>query len=305
MPTMGPSTQFSSFICDAVWIMLFLPKVGFSVVQVPIDNFHIVVSVYASWIAMWRPIVAASFGVIGFVASVTAEEASQAEVTPPGSPSQMNWAGFYVGVNGGYGASVRVPALQADWPGVAIEVLAASSISGGLGGVQAGYNWQGLLDTGLVFGIEGDLDYEKMEGTLTAVGAGPIAARASLNSFGTLRGRVGYAWDRALFYATAGLAFGDIENTFLYKDSLGQTFSVDMQATKIGYAAGGGVGLSLTPNWSLKVEYEFLHLEGFSASGSAGEGANTVVRTTDFGHDYQIIKAGIEYHVGGNQQSLK
>ena len=33
--------------------------------------------------------------------------------------------------------------------------------------------------------------------------------------------------------------------------------------------------------------------------------ANTVVRTTDFGHDYQIIKAGFDYHVGGGQQSLK
>ena len=171
--------------------------------------------------------------------------------------------------------------------------------------MRAGYNWQGLLTEGLVFGIEGDLDYEKMEGRLTAAGAGPIAARASLNSSGTLKGRAGYVWDRVLLYATAGLAFGDIANTVLYKDSLGQSFSVDTEATKIGYAAGGGVELSLTPTWSLKVEYEFLHLEGFSASGSAGDGANTVVRTMDFGHDYQIIKAGLDYHVGGNQQSLK
>ena len=254
---------------------------------------------------MWRRTLAVSFGFLGFVAPVSAGDTGQIDGTPPVSPPQTSWAGYYVGVNGGYGSSVRAPAVQADWPGMTTERLAASSIGGGLGGVQAGYNWQGFLHKGLVFGIEGALDYGKMGGTLTAAGTRAIAARTSLNSFGTLRGRVGYAWDRVLIYATAGLAFGDIENTLLHKDSLGQTFSVDAEATKIGYVAGGGVGLSLTPTWSLKVDYEFLHLEGFSASGSAGDGTSDVVRTTDVGRDYQIIKAGLDYHVGGSDQSLK
>ena len=248
---------------------------------------------------MWRRVVAVSFGVLGFVAPVSAGDTGQTPVTPPASPPQISWSGFYVGVDGGFGSSIRAPALQADWPGVASGRLAASSMGGGLGGVQAGYNWQGLLAEGLVFGIEGDLDYDKMGATLSGAGAGAIEARTGLNSFGTLKGRVGYAWDRVLLYATAGLAFGDIENTILYKDSLGQSFSVDAEATKIGFAAGGGIGLSLTPKWSLKVDYELLHLEGFSASGSAGDGTSTMVRTTDFGHDYQIIKAGLDYHVGG------
>ncbi len=253
---------------------------------------------------MSRRTVAVFFGVLGFVAPVRAGDAGQTEVAPPASPPQISWSGFYVGVDGGFGSSVRAPALQGDWPGVATERLAASSMSGGLGGMQAGYNWQGLLAEGLVLGIEGDLDYDKMGATLAGVGPGAIEARTSLNSFGTLRGRVGYAWDRVLLYATAGVAFGDIENTLFYKASPGQAFSVDAEATKIGYAAGGGVGLSLTPKWSLKVDYELLHLEGFSASGSAGDGTNTAVRTTDLGHDYQIIKAGLDYHVGGSSQSL-
>ena len=219
---------------------------------------------------MWRRTVAASFGVMSFVASVNAEGAGQTASAPPVSPPQISWAGFYVGVGGGYGYSVRAPALQADWPAVVTERLAASSIGGGLGGVQAGYNWQGLLAEGLVFGIEGDLDYDKVEGTLTATGPGAIEGRTSLNSFGLLRCRVGYAWDRVLLYTTAGLAFGDIENTVFYKDSLGNSFSVDTEATKIGYAAGGGVELSLSQHGALRVEYEFLHLEGFSASGSVG-----------------------------------
>ena len=190
--------------------------------------------------------------------------------------------------------------------GMTAERLGASSVHGAFGGVQAGYNWQGFLDPGLVFGIEGDLDYERICGTLTASAPAAMEARTGLNSFGTLRARFGYAWDQILFYGTAGVAFGDVENTLFYRDSLGQSFSVDTAATKIGYAAGGGIGLSLTPSWSLKVEYQFLHLEGFSASGSfSGDAASDAVRTTDFGHDYQMMKAGLNFHVGANYPSLK
>lgn len=240
-------------------------------------------------------------GVLGLAAS--ADAAGQMEAPPPESPPQTSWAGFYVGINGGYGSSARPPAMQADWPPIATGRLAASSLGGGVGGVQAAYNWQGLLDKGVVLGIQGDLTYEKLEGTLTTAGA--LEARTSLNSFGTLKGRTGYAWDRVLLYATAGLAFGDIENTLFYKDGFGQAFSVDAETTRIGYSAGGGIGLSLTPTWSLKVEYEFLHLGGLSTSESVGDGPGSTVRITDFGHDYQIIRAGLDYHVGGGSQSLK
>jgi hypothetical protein len=56
----------------------------------------------------------------------------------------------------------------------------------------------------------------------------------------------------------------------------------------------------------LKVEYQFLHLEGFSALGSfAGGASSDAVQIADLGHDYHMIKAGLNFHVGANNQSLK
>ena len=287
-------------ICNS--LSSFLPWVGFSIIIIRLNRFHIVAGVYMSGLYMWRGAVVATFGVLGFVATANAGDTGQ---TAGASSPEPSWAGFYVGVNGGYGASA--PALQAvDLPSMATERLSVSSIRGAFGGAQAGYNWQGFLDPGLVFGVEGDLDYERICGALTASAPTAIEARTCLNSFGTLRARLGYAWDQAFFYGTAGVAFGDVENTLLYRDSLGQSFSGETAATKIGYAAGGGVEGSLTPNWSLKIEYQFFHLEGFSALSSfAGGTSSDAVQIADFGHDYHMIKAGLNFHVGANHQSLK
>ena len=74
------------------------------------------------------------------------------------------------------------------------------SPSGFAGGVQAGYNWQ---SGPWVFGIEGDLQ---------ASGADDTFAPWKFSNpwFGTVRGRVGYAFNNVLFYGTGGLAFGEL-----------------------------------------------------------------------------------------------
>jgi len=60
-----------------------------------------------------------------------------------------------------------------------------------------------------VFGAEADFQGTTASGSLNA-GAGPtISATAKTPWFGTVRGRVGYAMDRILLYATAGTVYGD------------------------------------------------------------------------------------------------
>lgn len=256
---------------------------------------------------MWRHIVAASAGVFGFIATVSAGDVSQKTEAVPDAPApQVSWAGLYAGVNGGYGLSARQPNVSiVDLGTNNIDRLDAAQSGGSFGGVHAGYNWQGLLYQGLVLGIEGDLEYAGMAGTLKGAPAAPFEAQTTLNGFGTLRGRVGYAWDQALFYATAGVAFGDVGNTVLYKDNSGQSYSLDNSATRAGYVAGGGVGLTLTPNWSLKLEYQFLHLEGLSASGTFADAASDAVRTSDPGYDTHTLRVGLDYHLEASYQPLK
>ena len=254
-----------------------------------------------------RHAVIASLGLLCFAATVEAEESGQPAAIPQSLPPQTDWAGFYLGVNGGYGSSAHASAMETvNLAGTAPGKLSVPSVRGAFGGVQTGYNWRGFLDADLVVGVEGDLEYERISGILRAAAPVTLEARTSLNSFGTLRGRLGYAWDQALLFATAGLAFGDIENTVLYRDSISQSYSMDMAANKIGYVVGGGIGLSMTPNWSLKVEYQFLHLEGFTAAGTLADNAmSDSLRITDYGHDYQMIKASLDYRINVSHQSLK
>ena len=101
-----------------------------------------------------------------------------------------SWAGPYLGGNLGYA-----------WGSVANNPTKPSGIAGG---GQAGYNWQN--GGPWVFGVEGDIQ---------ATGAEETFAPWKFSNpwFGTLRGRVGYAFDNVLFFGTGGLAFGELRAT--------------------------------------------------------------------------------------------
>ncbi len=155
------------------------------------------------------------------------------------------WGGFYVGVNGGYG-----------WAD------SDSGIDGGIGGGQIGYNFQ---RGNIVAGLETDFD-----GADISKGS----ESGTLDYFGTVRGRVGYAFERALVYGTGGFGYAGCSGC-----------SGDSNYT--GWVAGGGIEYKFTPSWSLKAEYQYL---GTSSGGN-------------FGID--SIRAGVNYFVGGAYEPLK
>jgi outer membrane immunogenic protein len=180
---------------------------------------------------------------------------------PVYTPAQ-SWTGFYLGVNGGYGWT------NSDYYD--------SSPSGGFGGGQIGYNWQGALGLGSpwVLGIEADLQGSGISDSYGGYEVG-------LNYFGTVRGRVGYAIDRTLLYVTGGYAYGEVE----FKD--GRWSASD---TQTGYVIGGGLEYKLNPAWSLKGEYQFVSLDAKDPDWSL--------------HDYSdrsevhTLRVGLNYHVG-------
>ena len=107
--------------------------------------------------------------------------------------------------------------------------------------MQAGYNWQ---SGPLVFGVEGDLQ---------ATGADDTFAPWKFSNpwFGTVRGRVGYAFNNILFYGTGGLAFGELR---------GETFGLSESHTNAGWTAGVGAEFGFAQNWSAKIEYLYVDL---------------------------------------------
>src|SRR5262249_30197365 len=106
-------------------------------------------------------------------------------------------------------------------PALCIAGSDSDRLKGALGGIQIGQNWQ----TGhYVFGIEIDFDATGQRGDQTFYGSngavGIIAAAPASAAYterlpwlGTFRGRVGIASDRTLFYATGGLAYGEVKNS--------------------------------------------------------------------------------------------
>jgi outer membrane immunogenic protein len=188
-----------------------------------------------------------------------------------------SWTGFYVGINGGYA-----------WDASAIGF---DNNSGGFGGGQIGYNWQGFSHPNLVIGVEADFQGadigDKLSGTVLRV---PASAETNLNYFGTVRGRIGYAADRTLVYATGGLAFGQVED----KLTVGQGAFTET-TTRTGWVVGGGLEHKLTPNWSVKGEYQYINL---------GQDDGWAKATAE---DYTIhtVRLGLNYQIGHSYEPLK
>jgi outer membrane immunogenic protein len=176
-----------------------------------------------------------------------------------------SWTGFYAGINGGYGWG------SSNWDGFATD----TDVNGGLAGLTAGYNWQ---VNALVFGLEGDIDWSNIRGSF-ANAACPAGCETRNNWLATVRGRLGYAFDRVMPYVTGGLAVGDIHAT--------PAGLAGASATNAGWTAGGGVEAAIIGNWTAKLEYLYVDLGSTGCSVAAcGVASNVDLRTN-------IVRAGV------------
>jgi outer membrane immunogenic protein len=186
---------------------------------------------------------------------------------PPVYSPAYNWTGFYLGINGGGGFG------RSDW-----TTTGQFDLSGGLVGATAGYNWQ----TGAwVFGLEGDVDWTNIKGTTTTV-ACPLGCQTSNSWIATVRGRVGYAFDRFLPYITGGLAVGDIR-------ARTPGFPGNSE-TSAGWTVGAGLEFAIVGNWTAKAEYLYVDLGKNTCGIACGAGAVDDVTFTS-----HIVRGGINY----------
>ncbi len=180
-------------------------------------------------------------------------------VAPP-----FSWTGFYAGINGGYGwgtSDFSAPFAPGSF-----------NISGGLVGGTLGYNYQ---VNQIVFGIEGDVDASWIAGSAAC---GGFSCKTSNSWLGTVRGRLGYAFDRFMPYVTGGAAFGDIKTTV--------TGFGSGRDTNVGWTAGGGLEYAVTGPWSIKLEYLYVDL---------GRGGTVPGTAADADFKTSIVRAGLNY----------
>lgn len=181
----------------------------------------------------------------------------------------FSWTGFYAGLNAGYGWGSFNRASS----------TIMGKASGGVLGGQVGYNYQ---FSNVVVGVEGDANWSWQSGDRsTAAGA----TRGSLEWFGTLRGRVGFAADRALIYGTGGYAGGQVKASIV---NAGAPFVESSSAWRNGWTLGAGIEYSFTNSISAKAEYLYMNLGSKTLFP-----ANLPVTST---FTNSIVRAGVNYH---------
>ena len=150
-------------------------------------------------------------------ADLASGERSQAFAPLPA----FTWTGFYIGANLGAWVAPANPSYEAiGFPSAGFDLVpnGGGQNAGVTGGFQAGYNYQ---IGSFVPGVEADFDYlGNCRGGIFA--ASPSYVQIGIRSCslpggcsyysGTLRGRLGYAFDRVLVYGTGGIAFGGNRN---------------------------------------------------------------------------------------------
>ena len=186
-----------------------------------------------------------------FAADLPSRRAPPVYAAPPAIPV-FTWTGLYVGGQVGYAFNRDSAFASATATGLGLASTSAKE-NGIIGGAHIGYNFAGLplLGAAGVFGIEGDVDGTSARGNYRL---GGIAVSSRDNIQGSLRGRLGFAVDRTLFYATGGAAFGGLRNTYVNTiNGAGDS----LNHTRVGYTVGGGVEYAITNNWSLRAEYRY------------------------------------------------
>ncbi|WP_224000031.1 outer membrane beta-barrel protein [Aureimonas sp. SA4125] len=179
---------------------------------------------------------------------------------------QYNWSGLYVGGQAGVAFNRDSGAFSSDTTG--FSGGNDDSNSGFIGGGHIGYDYQ---MGNFVIGAVADLNYIDAEANTsytlpTATGTQTFGADQEINYVGTVRAKAGYAMDRFMVYATGGLAYADIENSYngggTYTDGLGNAYDVSARTDNddIGYAVGGGFDVLATQNVSFGLEYLYTDL---------------------------------------------
>jgi outer membrane immunogenic protein len=201
-------------------------------------------------------------------------------------PVVGTWAGFYAGVNGG-GAG----ADESDKFAFGGTGFGGISPSGGFGGGQIGYNYQGFRLSNWVLGVEADIQGAAVDDKATD--AAHNVFKSSLDYFGTVRGRFGYAAGPSLIYATGGFAYGGIQN---------EVSGIKFNGIATGFTVGGGVEFMFSPAWSAKFEYQFIDL-GRNDPAFAGTSICSAVKCEE--DAFHTIRVGLNYHTRPAYEPLK
>src|SRR3984957_6024156 len=249
---------------------------------------------------------------LGTIAPAAAADMPAFPVKAPPIVGLYDWTGFYVGGHMGYAggnSNWTANPTQAGLPSTSGSVgmfqpLDDPAESGSfLMGVQGGYNY--TLVNRMVLGVEADASfpaYQNLNGVsiggLTNFNSpvvGPASYGETMLSFGTVRGRIGYAPGNWLFYATGGFAW-TYDQLTLAQLASGSNDSPYLWRPR--GTAGAGVEVPIAPNWTAKGEYLWTGYPTATASfPDLGQRISSDLNLQEF-------RLGLNYHFNGDAPVL-
>jgi outer membrane immunogenic protein len=209
-------------------------------------------------------------------------------------PPPFSWTGFYIGGNLGGAWAERHwtdNRFGLDWG----RTTNARFIGGG----QVGFNYQ--FAGGFVLGAEAQFDWTGNNNNGVTV-LGPLGHNFNIasndNSIFTLAARLGFAFDRALWYGKVGGGWVG-NNGFTVTDlNTGQAFVGDTSHTFSGFMAGVGLEYAFSDSWSGKIEYDFIGLgnRSFVVPGTIIPALTADTITSD--HSVSLVTVGLNFRFG-------
>jgi len=251
----------------------------------------------------------------GAAASLLTVSALAADLTiPPAQPQVVippfTWTSCYAGVQAGGGWGKKE---LTDSVGIFSSVTGYSStsvdVTGYMLGGQVGCDYQ-FAPTWVV-GIEGAATGGNISKTTNffvpsipvAPGISDTASFRSTTDFlASITGRIGYAWDRWLVYGKGGVAL--VGDRYHAEDVDGFYF-FDATENRIGWTAGAGVEWAFTPEWSVKLEYDYYGFGTKSLSftdttilGSpvGSGGPPPFIAPANINQNIQVVSLGVNFH---------
>ncbi len=265
----------------------------------------------------------------GLASTGAAQAADMPLKAPAAVAAPFSWTGFYVGghVGGGWGdKAFSLPDIAGqefgDCYGKFQKCFDFSDLgspafkhklSGFLGGVQAGFNFQ---SGAWVLGVEGQFSWTKMDETSTTkLGEFyfqncwyqfskdiDLEAKTKVNWVATVAARLGYTFDRFMIYAKGGVAFADQDYDWIVTKGDKELFTAQFGETRTGWMVGAGAEWALWRNWSAKLEYNYMDFGSKTLNAAANECHYGECKTSDLkvGIDEKmhVVKFGVNYHFG-------
>lgn len=203
--------------------------------------------------------------------------------------SVFSWTGVYGGLKAGYAFGGEDKFGIRSSAGMLNNDAGNVGLRGGQFGGFVGYNYQ-FAGTPFVVGAEADIAGGRLTRSTSTASLSPFAssfvARSSSDWNGSLRLRAGYAFDRALVYATGGVAFVDNK----YRAQIGtSTATFDKSETLTGWTVGAGIDYAMTNNWFAGLEYRYTGMPKQSLTSSNG------VYVTERSPNFHTIGARVGY----------